>query len=102
MSKPSTTGGAHRRRARRVFIATFALTYAAAMAAMIVFVGPVPWHIPFLVLNAVVVVNVAYVLACLVTTTIPPRTLAEVDLSGRDVDDLPRVALLYCSFNDAE
>lgn len=98
----SWTDDPHRRRARHVFVATFALTYAAAMAAMIVFVGPVPWHVPFLVLNAVVVVNVAYVLACLVTTIIPPRTLDEADLSARDPADLPRVALLYCSFNDAE
>lgn len=83
---------------RRIFVVTLVSAYAVAMGLLAAFTGLEPLHWPFLALNALVVVNVAYVFACGVTSAWPQTTHPEADLG----EDPPDVAVLYCTYNDAD
>lgn len=88
---------AARRRAWRVLVVAFAATYVAAMTALVWFTPWTPTNVPFLALNAIVVVNVAYVFAAAIASALPypaPEPVA--------VDEPPSVALLYCTYDDAD
>lgn len=88
---------AARRRARRVLVVAFLAAYAVAMVALAWATPRTLTNLPFLALNAVVVVNVAYVFAAACASALPYPGHEPVDL-----DEPPAVALIYCTYDDAD